>query len=180
MECREGIPEENRPLECKDCGSSRKPHRHGKFERSLFTLTDTLLIFIYRFLCPDCKRSFSLIPSFVEPHHQAAVEVKEEVVRSGAEGKSLEEIAASSDTYAGGAYAVKTLWRWVCCWNRRLKRHEEELWGRIVRSGVEPSLTRERHSIWKALFGAWQASANPLLLFSYLLDMDFSFKLAVR
>lgn len=170
--CEGGLPEAARPLRCGFCPSERMPHRHGKFMRWLFTLDEAFQIPVFRFLCPDCRKTVCVLPAFVEPHHQSAVDVKEEIVRAGAEGRSLTEVAVHSDAFAGGRYSEKTLWRWQQCWKHRRKKHEQRLWSAILHHGMDVSLPRERRSGWKALFAAWSALARPEPLFSSFLRLD--------
>lgn len=137
--------------------------------RWLFTLDEAFHISVFRFLCPDCRKTLCVLPEFVEPHHQSAVDVKEEVVRAGAEGCSLSEISAESAAYARGAYAEKTLWSWQQCWLRRRKKHENQLWHTLFHHGFDVSLPHERRSAWKALFAAWSV---PERLLTALLRLD--------
>lgn len=144
--------------------------------RWLFTLNEAFHIPVFRFLCPDCRKTLCVLPAFVEPHHQSAVDVKEEVVRAGAEGCSLSEIAAESAVYAGGAYSEKTLWRWQQCWLRRRKKHEDQLWHTLFHHGLDAPLPHERRSGWKALFAAWSVPERLLIA---LLRFDLPSTVAV-
>ena len=142
--------------------------------RWLFTLEQAFHIPVFRFRCPDCGKTFCVLPAFVESHHQTAAEVKEEMIRAGTEGRSLTELAAGSDAYAGGGYAEKTLWRWQRCWERRRERHQQQLWDIIFHHGLDAPLPRERRSVWKALFSVWEALARPERLFHALLRLERS------
>lgn len=170
--CESGLPESCRPSECSHCSAKCTPHRHGKFMRSLYTLEEAFVIPVFRFRCPKCRKTFSILPHFVEPHHQSAVDVKEAVVRSGEEGRSLTVLASDSASFAGGPYAEKTLWRWQRCWKRRLNRHEEQIWRTILHCGLEVPLPSERRSSWKALWAGWFFLSRPDRLFHELLRLD--------
>lgn len=171
--CAQGLPEEQRPDRCRHCSSERIPHRHGKFLRWLFTLDEAMQIPVFRFLCPDCRKSFCVLPGFVETYHQSAVEVKETVTERVAEGRSLTEIAEESKDFAGGHYAEKTLWRWLKRWQERLYTHEEQLWSNIIR-GMDEPLPRERTSRWRALLKAWSTLRRSDSLFHALLHLERS------
>lgn len=175
------LPEADRPGRCRRCASDRRPHKHGRFWRIVFTRSGWFRIPVCRFRCPDCKGTMSLPPDFVEAHHQTAVDVKEEVVRLSSEGHSLSEIAEQSKNGAGGGYAEKTLWRWRRCWEQRRRRHEQQLWTSLVHQGLDGPLPRERKSPWRALFASWpQPPHRPPSLFTALLRLDRSQTLSVR
>src|SRR5690554_7532481 len=38
---------------------------HGFYSRNVLTMNETLVIFIKRYFCPDCRKTVSLQPSFV-------------------------------------------------------------------------------------------------------------------
>lgn len=172
--CAKGLPEADRPAQCGNCPSERTPHRHGKFMRWLFTLDEAIHIPVFRFLCPDCRKSICVLPRFVEACHQSSVEVKEAVLQGITEGRSLTEIAEDSKGFAGGHYAEKTLWRWLKRWGQRLKAHEEQLWSNMIRGGMDEPLPCERHSRWRALRAAWSSLHRPESLFHALLRLDRS------
>jgi hypothetical protein len=178
--CKDGLPEECRPKQCGACESKRRPHRHGKFTRYLFTITEVISLTIFRFLCPDCGTTSSVIPSFVQPHHQTGVEVKEAIIVANEEGVSLSKLADRSLLYAGGVYAEKTLCRWRKDWNERRNAHEEHLWEMLFRGGMDAPLPRERHGPWKALREAWRQATRPGSLFSALLRLGLSAKMTAR
>ena len=176
MICVNGLPEADRPASCGFCSSKRTPHRHGKFMRWLFTIDDAFHIPLFRFLCPDCRQTFCIVPDFVETHHQSAIDVKEEVVlAAAAEGRSLAEIAEQSSVYAGGSYSEMSLWRWLKRWSKRKNSHEQQLWSTILHRGLHTPLPRERVSGWRALFVAWSSLKQPDRLFHLLLRLDRSF-----
>lgn len=102
------MPEADRPRRCEHCPSERLPHQHGTFLRWVFTVGEALRLPVHRFLCPDCRKTMSLLPVFVEPHHQSAVDVKEAALRDAADGCSLPEIVEASGAYAGGGYSSMT------------------------------------------------------------------------
>lgn len=50
--------------------AKRSKRKHGFYTRFALTLTATYLIFIQRYYCPSCKRTVSLLPSFLAPSFQ--------------------------------------------------------------------------------------------------------------
>jgi hypothetical protein len=171
--------ETERPSCCVYCHTKRIPHRHGQFKRWLNTLTERILLPVFRFLCPDCKRTMSVLPLFAEPYHQDAVEVKEEVITSAETGESTPALAARSIRFAGGPYSEKTIRRWLCTWRQRFIRHQDRLWALFLQAGLDEELPRERTSDILALSAAWNSSPDGLGLFSTLLHLDRSVSVAV-
>jgi transposase-like protein len=123
----EGCPEELRPTYCSHCRMDRLFHRHGKYQRKVFTWLECFLIFIYRFKCTACGHTQSLLPSFTGPHQQVIWDVQEEVVRKNEEGASLGDLTEELKPPAG-PYSQKTLWRWKKTWERRLEAVEVYAW----------------------------------------------------
>jgi hypothetical protein len=177
--CEGGLPEADRPKRCCACNSKRTPHRHGTFIRVLLTLTEAIPLTIFRFLCPDCRTTCSVLPAFAQPHHQAGAEVKEAIMVASEEGTSLSKLAETSRTFAGGGYTEKTLRRWRKDWLKRREAHEPALWAMMIQSGMDAALPRERQSAWKALQAAWQQAFHPDSLFTGLLRLGRLSRMAV-
>lgn len=178
--CEGGLPEADRPQRCYACDSKRMPHRHGSFTRILLTLTETIPLTIFRFLCPDCGTTCSVLPAFAQPYQQAGAEVKEAIVIASEDGASLSKLSEASRTFAGGGYAEKTLRRWRKDWLQRREVHEYALWAMLFQRGMDASLPRERHSPWKALQTAWKQATTPGSLFTALLRLGRSPQVAVE
>lgn len=53
---------------CASCGYDGMLHRHGHYDRNAVTLYQHFSISIQRFLCPSCRRTYSLLPSFLIPY----------------------------------------------------------------------------------------------------------------
>jgi hypothetical protein len=124
-----GIPEEDRPKRCSNCGQEhRLLHRHGHFPRTVITLITSYVIPIYRFYCPLCESASSVIPDFVEKHHQVDLEMKEQIIEQNENGTSLADLAEQSDVLPGGPYSEKTFWRWTVTWDKRLHQVQPRLW----------------------------------------------------
>lgn len=174
----EGLPEAKGPRRCRRCPSNRRPHRHGQFWRTVFTRMQRWTIPVLRFRCPDCNKTMSLPPDFVEPHHQTAVDVKEEVIRQSCEERSLTAIARGPLSAAGGHYSEKTLWRWLQTWENRRARQEARLWSLLLFRGLDEPLPRERKSAWAALFAIWPQATGGESLLAALLRLDRSTLLA--
>lgn len=59
-----------RPHHCEDCGYNGKLHYHGSYPRNVITLLGCHRIFIPRYICPGCNKTYSILPSFVIPYYQ--------------------------------------------------------------------------------------------------------------
>lgn len=53
---------------CPACGYKGMLHRHGHYDRNVITFYQHFIISIQRFLCPSCKKTYSLLPSFLIPY----------------------------------------------------------------------------------------------------------------
>src|SRR5690606_20717167 len=90
----QGLPEEDRPKQCPKCRQCEHlPHRHSHYKRLVITLTQNATIYIYRFRCPDCGYVHSVIPAFLEPYMQMALDLQEDLVDAAQHGATVEEVA---------------------------------------------------------------------------------------
>lgn len=105
----------------------------------------------------------SLLPTFVERHHQTDVRTKEEVVKRRDAGHALEQIAVFTASLPGGYWSAKTVGRWFKRWTERLTRALATFWTWVLRWFPHHSLPRERGSPWRSLFAWWQLvqQSNP-------------------
>ncbi len=161
LDVADGLPESERPSCCTHCKTNRRPHRHGQFKRWLSTLTQRILLPVFRFLCPACKRTMSVLPEFAEVYHEASVQVKHEVIQHAEAGMPVTILAIETRHFAGGPYAEKTLRRWLRAWRQRLLRHQERLWELLLHEGLETELPRERISDIRALLAGWNKVPSP-------------------
>ncbi len=152
-----GLPEEDRPRHCPRCRQCvRTPHRHSHFERLVFTRSHHVKISIFRFRCPDCRYVHSVIPAFLEPYQPIALDLQEELVDAVQQGKTVEEVAETSESLPGGGLDERTLSRLVQAWDERLTQLEPGLW--IWLLAWTPHLIFSRApSLWTVLRNAWQA-----------------------
>lgn len=151
--CAHGIPEANRPCLCPKCRlNKRKPHQHSHFWRNVFTLLRSARIRIFRFRCPDCGYVFSVIPAFLEPYQQTALDLQEELLHEIVQGTTMEAVAEATDALPDQAYSARTLGRWVKRWKERLTQLEPGWWPWLI--ARLPHLTLPRSS---SLWAVWQA-----------------------
>lgn len=55
---------------CKKCCYEGRLHRHGTYSRNVITFFQVFQINIQRFKCPICKKTCSMLPSFLIPYFQ--------------------------------------------------------------------------------------------------------------
>jgi hypothetical protein len=176
----DGCPNYLRPTVCPHCKTNVMLHKHGSFQRIVYTLLEAFVISIFRFKCIQCQKATSFIPNFVKEHHQMAWEVKEEVIRQQLAGVALVKIAEDLVTSAG-KLSEKTLWRWCKAIREDLKDVSSEVWMAILvrlphlEIPVGPSKLDQE---WAWLFRSWdQMRANiPQYRFMDLLAWVYQIK----
>jgi len=55
---------------CPQCKARTRLYRHGWYYRTVIEGDDCLRIPIRRLRCPDCRKSFSVLPDFLLPYYQ--------------------------------------------------------------------------------------------------------------
>jgi len=53
-----------------DCLYRKKLRSHGYYQRNVLTIHDTFVIYIKRYYCPSCRRTVSVLPSFLAKRFQ--------------------------------------------------------------------------------------------------------------
>lgn len=103
---------------CPRCG--RRLRRHGRYWRSVVYDQGRERVPIYRYLCPPCRETFSLLPAFLRPYSHFAFEVREAAARMLAAGEKVAVVAEQlcQDHQAGGI-SGRTLCRWLQGWRQR-------------------------------------------------------------
>lgn len=124
---------------CKDC--NRKLHKHGRYFRWVASKSEHILIPIYRWLCPNCGTTVSLLPDFLIPWARFTTWVRESAIVRKRQGKSLRWIAETI-TYPRIGLSSSTVKRW---WKQSLARvAATALWmsSQLVTAGCEEDLLR--------------------------------------
>lgn len=124
---------------CEDCG--RKLHKHGRYYRWVTNKREHIHIPIYRWLCPDCGTTVSLLPDFLIPWARFTTWVRESAVVRKRKGQSFRNIAA---TVASGkiGLSVDTVKRWWRRWIRRVGCVSLWLAGELIRFGMDDDWLR--------------------------------------
>jgi len=124
-------------LHCEHC--SHRLHKHGRYYRCIAGKTDDLRIPIYRWLCPKCGTTVSLLPDFLVPWARCATWIREGAIKRKRLGQSFRRIAETVISPRIGL-SPRTIKRW---WYRHLARAADaSLWlaRELVRSGCEADL----------------------------------------
>jgi transposase-like protein len=124
-------------LRCLDC--DRTLHKHGRYFRSVTTKRETIRIPIYRWLCPDCRTTVSLLPDFLVPWARFTTWVREASVARKRQERSFRSIAETVTLPTIGL-STATVKRW---WKQHLVRAASAaLWvaSQLTASGLEEDL----------------------------------------
>ncbi len=100
---------------CENCGC--RMHKHGRYSRSVTTKRETIRIPIYRWLCPSCRTTTSLLPDFLIPWARFATYIREAAASRRLQGFSY-GIIAQSITATMVRVSRCTVRRW---WKRHLR-----------------------------------------------------------
>jgi hypothetical protein len=122
---------------CDDCKVTM--HKHGRYFRSVTTKQKTRAIPIYRWLCPICRKTLSLLPDFLVPWARFATYIREAAVIRKLRGDAYGSIAQSI-TAENVRVSRCTVKRW---WKRHLhKASDLSLWlaGQLLSSGYTEDL----------------------------------------
>ena len=160
-----GLPEEDRPRLCPNCHQHEHlPHRHSRYERMVVSPSLCVKISIFRFRCPDCRYVHSVIPAFLEPYQPIALDLQEELVEAVQQGRTVEEVAETSESLPSGGLDERTIARLVRGWNERMTQLEAGVWSRFLEWAPHLTLARAP-SLWSMLRHAWQAVRERILAF---------------
>ena len=109
----------NEEILCPCCG--RKTRKHGKYKKTIHFKHQSFRIPIMRRRCPDCKKTFSLMPCFTFPWGRFAIHIYEFLGRWLINGIPISQLAELLTTSSVSVVSLKTLYRW--------KLRFQELWG---------------------------------------------------
>lgn len=102
---------------CSDC--HRKLHKHGRYYRSVIKRNKIIKIPIYRWLCPACGKTFSLLPDFLFRYRVHSGEIlKKAWSLRYIKGKSYNQIQVFISANVIGGISCKTVKRWDDLWKK--------------------------------------------------------------
>jgi len=144
------------PVWCGHC-SAQRLHKHGRYRRVVVCRRRLYRIPVYRWKCPDCGRTISLLPDFLKPYARFLSLLREKAVWRRLAGWQWERIAQAVSTPAVSTVSVRTLLRWFArAANWATGRGAEPL-GQLVE--LAPSLD---------IGGLKPADTTPLAMLQYL------------
>ncbi len=129
-------------LTCENPGCNCHLHEHGCFWRIAVTKHGQFKLPIYRWRCPACGRTVSVLPDFLAPWKHFVVSVREAALKRRQLGQSFRKIARGVASAAIGGIHPKTVKRW---WMLHLaKAGDAALWvaAELIRFGVNEDLLR--------------------------------------
>lgn len=88
-------------------------HGHGNYHRTAVTGHHVYRIPIYRWRCPSCHATTSVLPNFLAPYAQFVSVVREGILRRHLRGWSVRKIATRTCTKAVSWLSERTVTRWV-------------------------------------------------------------------
>lgn len=100
----------NEDIHCPCCG--RLTRKHGKYEKTVHFKHESLRIPILRRRCPDCNKTFSLMPCFTFPWGRFANHIYEFLLRWLLENTPISVMAEWLSTTVVSVISLKTLYRW--------------------------------------------------------------------
>lgn len=117
-------------------------HKHGRYFRTPVFKHRRVRLPIYRWYCPKCGQTLTVLPDFLVPGGHFATQVREAAIRRRKRGESITRVAKGVVSFAVGGVSPDTIKRW---WRRHLeKAGEVTQWiaGELIRFGVKEDLLR--------------------------------------
>lgn len=100
---------------CPDC--KKLLYKHGKYYRTVITGKRAKRIPIYRRYCPDCGKTFSLLPDFLYPYSVLSGHLLQRAwILRYTKGHSYSSIQTYLSKLVFGGVSRKTVKRWDCLW----------------------------------------------------------------
>lgn len=131
-----------RPPRCGHCGHPVL-HGHRSYKRNVWAKERSWRIPVFRFRCanPECKRTCSVLPSFVGRYERFVWDVQEQVCTNVDTQHSMEE-AGRVVPAPVGPICTRTVWRWFRHWRAYMEELEDEFWQYVI--SLHPTLHMPR------------------------------------
>lgn len=120
-----------RPQACDCCGANSPLNRHGVYRRPVWCHEGRCLIPVFRFQCPLCLKTVSVLPSFIGRYERCTWDVQEDVLVAVDEASSYEQ-AAEQVAPPIGPLSSRTVWRWVVRWRGWVQDVEAHFWKWLI------------------------------------------------
>lgn len=146
-------------IPCPACSCARI-HRHDNYERWAVTRFALHRIRVYRWCCPQCRKTVSVLPDFLVPYGRFVNVLREQAVRLVVKGETLARVALRVSSPAVSVVSTRTIRRWV--------RRVETLAGALSTWLVELILQVVPHL---DLYTLSPRQTGPRAALSFLLDV---------
>lgn len=97
---------------------------------------------IYRWCCPNCGQTLSVLPDFITPWGHFAVPVREAALKRKQLGKSYRCVAENLVSIKAGNVSIRTLRRWWKCHLSKAGDVCQWIAGELIRAGIKEDLLR--------------------------------------
>ncbi len=124
------------PLCCPQC-RGRLQH-HGRYWRQAVGRRRMWRIPVYRWLCPTCGITVSLLPDLLKPYGRFLTLLREKAVWWRLAGRSLAQVAAAVSSPAVSVLSERTVSRWVTAARRWAQQRGSEPVARLLE--IAPAL----------------------------------------
>lgn len=117
-------------------------HEHGRYYRMAVLKHRPLKLPIYRWRCPKCGQTLSVLPDFLVPWGHFVTPVREAALKRKERGESFKRIAKDLVSVKAGSVSTGTIKRW---WIRHLQKAGDAAWwlaGELIQVGVNQNRLR--------------------------------------
>lgn len=122
--------------------NQRDLHNHGCYYRTAWTKHGRFQIPIYRWRCPECGQTLSVLPDFLVPWARFVTPVREAAIKRKAQGQGFPHVAQGVVSPAVSGISRRTIKRW---WRRHLDQvNDASQWvsGELIQAGIDTDLLR--------------------------------------
>lgn len=117
-------------------------HEHGRYYRMAVLKHRQFKLPIYRWRCPECGQTLSVLPDFLVPWGHFVTQIREAALKRRERGESLRQIAKGIVSVKAGGISIDSIKRW---WTRHLNKVGDAaqwLAGELIQVGVNEDLLR--------------------------------------
>ncbi|MCL0081449.1 DUF6431 domain-containing protein [Peptococcaceae bacterium] len=117
-------------------------HGHGRYFRSPVFKHKQYWLPIYRWCCPNCNQTVSVLPDFLTPWGHFAIPVREAALKRKQQGKSYPRVAETVISAKTGSISTQTIKRWWKCHLHKAGDVCQWIAGELIRVGFKEDLLR--------------------------------------
>ena len=128
-------------VNCSKC-NNRKTHKHGHYKRTVYTKYFSYRIRIYRWCCPECGKTISLMPTFLIPYARFYTPLRESAIKRRMNGESYNSIAEKIVSQKNGGLSMQTVKRWWKNFMKNVLPATNWLAGELIKLGEAEDLLR--------------------------------------